>query len=92
MSKGNIGEHQGGTSNTARPRGGTNGNTPLKGCSLVPLASPRDLAEAIFAAGKLDRSELLAEFTSYVSAHFDEQEFARSFATVHKVFHDWMAM
>lgn len=48
------------------------------------------LAHAIHLAGKLDRETLLAEFTSYVSANFDEAEFARSFATVHKVFHDWM--
>ena len=48
------------------------------------------LAHAIHLAGKQTRETLLAEFTSYVSQHFDEQEFARSFATVHKVFHDWM--
>lgn len=48
------------------------------------------LAHAIHLAGKLDRETLLAEFTSYVSTNFDEAEFARSFAIVHKVFHDWM--
>ena len=48
------------------------------------------LAHAIHLAGKLPREILLAEFSQFVSQHFDEQEFARSFATVHKVFHDWM--
>ena len=50
----------------------------------------QSLAHAIHLAGKLDRETLLAEFSQFVSANFDEAEFARSFATVHKVFHDWM--
>lgn len=52
----------------------------------------QSLAHAIFEAGQLDRETLLREFTGYVAENFDEAEFARSFATVHKVFHDWMAM
>lgn len=48
------------------------------------------LAHAIFEAGKRDRKFLLADFSEYVAANFDEAEFARSFATVHAVFHKWM--
>ena len=90
----NLGEHGGtmmGNNDTTRPTGGNEReHTPLGVFPMFPPASPRDLAEVIFAVGKLPRETLLAEFTSYVSANFDEAEFARSFATVHKVFHDWM--
>lgn len=67
----------------ARLEDGTDRDTPLKGCPIVPSQPARFLADAIHLAGKLDRSELLAEFTSYVSAHFDEQEFAAHERTTH---------
>lgn len=50
----------------------------------------QSLAHAINLAGQIDRETLLREFTGYVAENFDEAEFARAFATVHKVFHDWM--
>lgn len=80
-----------GNNDTTRPTGGNEReHTPLGVFPMFPPASPRDLAEVIFAVGKLDRETLLAEFSQFVSANFDEQEFAKSWVVVHRMLHDWM--
>jgi hypothetical protein len=53
-------------------------------------AIAKRLADAIADCREASRADLLEQFSTIVEGCFDEAEFAQAFATVHKVFHDWM--